>query len=53
MNPGSELPRGNHLHDDLFSRGNFIALGQAHRHLITTNLSEFLYFTKIDTENEF
>ena len=29
-------------HDDLLSRGNFIAPGQVHRHLITTNLSEFL-----------
>ena len=34
-------------HDDLLSwatlsRVNFIAPGQVHRHLITTNLSEFL-----------
>ena len=31
-------------HDDLLSRVNFIALGQVQRHLITTNLSEFLQF---------
>ena len=29
-------------HDDLLSWVNFIAPGQVHRHLITTNLSEFL-----------
>ena len=29
-------------HDDLLSRVNFIAPGQVYRHLITTNLSEFL-----------
>ena len=29
-------------HDDLLSRVNFIAPGQAHHHLITTNLSEFI-----------
>ena len=43
MNPGSKLPLGNHCpglsvtscsHDDLLSQGNnFIAPGQAHRHL--------------------
>ena len=46
----SELPRGNDCpgarvtsrsHDDSLSRGN-IAPGQVHRHLITTNVSEFL-----------
>ena len=47
----NELPRGNDCpgasiilrsHDDLLSRVNFIAPGQVHRHLITTNLSEFI-----------
>ena len=49
----SELPRGNgcpgasvtsRSHDDLLPRVNFIAPGQVQRYLITTNLSEFLYF---------
>ena len=50
----SKLPRGNHCHglsvtlrshDDLLSLGNnVIALGQAHRQLITMNLSEFVSF---------
>ena len=54
MNQDSKLPRGNHCpglsvtlrsHDDLLSRGNNVtAPEQAHRQLITTNLSEFVSF---------
>ena len=34
-------------HDDLLSRSNnFISLGQAHRHLITMDLSEFVLFLR-------
>ena len=55
--PGQELPR---VHMMIRCPGatlpqvNFIAPGQVHRHPITTNVSEFLYFfTQIITENDF
>ena len=54
---GQELPRVHMMIRCLgatLPRVNFIAPGQVHRYLITTNISEFLYFvTQIITENEF
>ena len=38
--PGASVT--SRLQDDLLSRVNFISPGQVHRHLITTNLFEFL-----------
>ena len=43
--PGQELPRVHMMvccPRTTLPRVNFIALGQVHRHLITTKLSEFL-----------
>ena len=55
--PGQELPRVQMMircPGATLPRVNFIAPGQVHRNLITTNISEFLYFfTQIITENEF
>ena len=45
--PGQELPRVHMMiccPGATLPRVNFIAPGQVHRHLITTNVSEFLYF---------
>ena len=45
--PGQALPRVHMMiccPGETLSRVNFIAPGQVHRHLITTNLSEFLKF---------
>ena len=45
--PGQELPRVHMMiccPGVTLPRVNFIAPGQVHRYLITTNLSEFLYF---------
>ena len=45
--PGQELPRVHMMircPGATLPRVNFIAQRQVHRHLITTNVSEFLYF---------
>ena len=55
--PGQELPRVHMMircAGATLPRVNFTAPGQVHRHLITTNLSKFLYFLdKLLQTNEF